>query len=168
MPGARCTRGLVRNDGKKSAHEHTGSAEALRHSLRDGCAAYGALSPVSGSLATVAPHETHRGKLDPSIGRSGPHAFAVRTGLARLAKPARPSHPASTFVTTRTPLCARRDAQRGTTDLPDEARGNFRADGVERRSGLRSLAKTVFAREPHTRRHHPRKRVIQYSRDVDA
>jgi hypothetical protein len=31
-----------------SAHEHTGSAEALRHSLRNGFTAYDALSPVSG------------------------------------------------------------------------------------------------------------------------
>ena len=60
-----------------------------------------------GFLATVAPRETSRGKLDPSVGRSGPHAFAVRAGLARPAKPTRPSHPAPTFVTTRTPLWIR-------------------------------------------------------------
>jgi hypothetical protein len=28
MPGARCTRGLVRNGRSGCAHEHTGSAEA--------------------------------------------------------------------------------------------------------------------------------------------
>jgi hypothetical protein len=33
---------------KKCAHEHTGSAEALRHSLRNGFTAYIALSPVNG------------------------------------------------------------------------------------------------------------------------
>ena len=38
---ARCTR--------KSAHEHTGSAEALRHSLRNGFTAYSALSPATNS-----------------------------------------------------------------------------------------------------------------------
>ena len=33
MPGARCTRGLAcKVEG--NAHEHTGSAEAIRHSLR--------------------------------------------------------------------------------------------------------------------------------------
>src|SRR4051812_7974089 len=36
---ARCTR--------KCAHEHTGSAETLRHSLRDGFTAYALLSSVS-------------------------------------------------------------------------------------------------------------------------
>jgi hypothetical protein len=35
-PGARCTRGLVCNGRNRNAHEHTGSAEALRLSLRDG------------------------------------------------------------------------------------------------------------------------------------
>ena len=54
MPGARCTRGLVRKIVERNAHEHTGSAEAIRLSLRDGFTAYFALSPVTGFLATVA------------------------------------------------------------------------------------------------------------------
>jgi hypothetical protein len=33
---------------KENAHEHTGSAEAIRHSLRNGFTAYAALSPVTG------------------------------------------------------------------------------------------------------------------------
>ena len=47
-PGARCTRGLVRNCTKQNAHEHTGSAEAVRPSLRDGVTAYFELSLVTG------------------------------------------------------------------------------------------------------------------------
>src|SRR5207237_9452565 len=39
---------------QKNAHEHTGSAETLRPSLRNGFTAYIALSPVTGFLATVA------------------------------------------------------------------------------------------------------------------
>jgi hypothetical protein len=39
---------------QKSAHEHTGSAEAIRPSLRSGFTAYFVLSPVTGFLATVA------------------------------------------------------------------------------------------------------------------
>ena len=77
MPGARCTRGLVCNVQKEDAHEHTGSAEAIRHSLRDGFTAYSALSPVTGFLATVADGNESR-RLDASVGASGPHAFAVR------------------------------------------------------------------------------------------
>jgi hypothetical protein len=43
MPGARCTRGLACKMKKENAHEHTGSAEAIRHSLRNGFTAYAAL-----------------------------------------------------------------------------------------------------------------------------
>ena len=50
MPGARCTRGLVCKCTSKNAHEHTGSAEALRHSLRNGFTAYFALSPAANSF----------------------------------------------------------------------------------------------------------------------
>src|SRR6476620_4876762 len=39
---------------KERAHEHTGSAETLRPSLRSGFTAYFVLSPVNGSFATVA------------------------------------------------------------------------------------------------------------------
>src|SRR6476620_1359032 len=46
---------------KEDAHEHTGSAEAIRPSLRDGFTASFELSPVTGFLATVAmriaPHD---------------------------------------------------------------------------------------------------------------
>jgi hypothetical protein len=36
MPGACCTRGLACKIVQGNAHEHTGSAEAVRHSLRNG------------------------------------------------------------------------------------------------------------------------------------
>jgi hypothetical protein len=39
---------------QESAHEHTGSAETLRPSLRNGFTAYFVLSPATGFLATVA------------------------------------------------------------------------------------------------------------------
>src|SRR5713226_1663275 len=48
MPDARCTRGLVCKIVQKNAHEHTGSAEAIRHSLRNGFTAYFVLSPAIG------------------------------------------------------------------------------------------------------------------------
>ena len=38
---------------KKCAHEHTGTAGALRHSLRNGFTAYFVLSPETNSFATV-------------------------------------------------------------------------------------------------------------------
>ena len=49
MPGARCTRGLVCKIVRRNAHEHTGSAEAVRHSLRNGFTAYAVLSPATNS-----------------------------------------------------------------------------------------------------------------------
>jgi hypothetical protein len=91
-PGARCTRGLVCKLHRKCAHEHTGSAETLRPSLRDGFTVYLALSPVTGFLppspARIASHE-----LDASIGAPGPHDFAVRITHARQSWLSRPPHP---------------------------------------------------------------------------
>ena len=53
--GVRCPRGLVRKKVESDAHEHTGSAETLRHSLRDGLTAYAKLAPATNSvLVTVA------------------------------------------------------------------------------------------------------------------
>src|SRR4051794_7482945 len=66
---------------QKCAHEHTGPAESIRPSLRNGFTAYSALSPVTGFLATVI-HGLLR-QLDASTGASGPHVFAVRSSHAR-------------------------------------------------------------------------------------
>ena len=49
MPDARCTRGPVCKMGRENAHEHTGSAEAIRHSLRNGFTAYAVLSSATNS-----------------------------------------------------------------------------------------------------------------------
>jgi hypothetical protein len=68
---------------KEHAHEHTGSAEAVRPSLRNGFTAYSALSPVTGFLATVASKKLASQKLDASIGASGPHDFAVHISAVR-------------------------------------------------------------------------------------
>jgi len=51
-----------------------------------------ALPGVPGLIASIARAFVAPG-LDLSVGRPGPHDFAVRTGRARLA-PTRPSHPA--------------------------------------------------------------------------
>jgi hypothetical protein len=78
---------------KRNAHEHTGSAEASRPSLRSGFTAYFALSPVNGSFATVAPEKLAPQELDASTAAPGPHDFAVRHERLRLAPPSRPPHP---------------------------------------------------------------------------
>ena len=98
-PGARCTRGLVRKMHKENAHEHTGSAEAFRPSLRDGFTAYNVLSPVTGLSCHRHSREALASwKLDTSVGVSGPHDFAVRIGApVSRAAASTASHP--TFVT---------------------------------------------------------------------
>src|SRR5438876_2936227 len=66
---------------KKGAHEHTGSAEAVRHPLRNGFTAYFVLSPVSG-LFCHRHFAKNSAKLSASIAAPGPHDFAVRPGVS--------------------------------------------------------------------------------------
>ena len=103
--------------GKQNAHEHTGSAETLRPSLRNGFTAYIVLSPVSrGSVATVASRILPR-RLTPAYGRQdhttspyAPAPFVIGTSASTA------SH--RTFVTIMIrPSCRVRQADR-TTDLP--------------------------------------------------
>ena len=54
-PGARCTRGLMCKLVLVGAHEHTGSAETLRPSPRNGFTAYIALSPATSSFLSPSP-----------------------------------------------------------------------------------------------------------------
>ena len=77
---------------KEHAHEHTGSAETLRPSLRNGFTAYFVLSPVNGFLATVAYEKLRFSGLNASTAASGPHDFAVRLSHTRQSQLSRPSH----------------------------------------------------------------------------
>ena len=70
MPDARCTRDLMRSVHKKCAHEHTGEAENIRHSLRNGFTAYNVISPVSHVL--LPPSTPTSGRQDHT---SLPYAF---------------------------------------------------------------------------------------------
>ena len=126
MPGARCTRGLVCNMHKECAHEHTGTAGAFRHSLRNGFTAYGALSPETNSsclhrrriegliearlgFANLRRLDTSHGCQDHTVlpYASAPFVCALPCSLTEdppcehLARPTlpRPPHPAPTFVT---------------------------------------------------------------------
>src|ERR1700686_1845760 len=78
-PDARCTRGLVCKPAQKHAHEHTGSAENIRPSLRNGFTAYSALSLVSRALLPPSPlRNLFLKNLTPAFGRrnhaSSPYA----------------------------------------------------------------------------------------------
>jgi hypothetical protein len=76
----------------KNAHEHTGSAEAVRPSLRNGFTAYNALSQVTGLVCHLRPRNDFR-ELDASVGASEPRDFAVRIRAVRPTAPPRPPHP---------------------------------------------------------------------------
>jgi hypothetical protein len=86
----------VRNR-KKCTQANTGTPKSLRHSLRNGLRLI-ARSPRSTGLVSLRPPGLGPG-VDPSVGGSGPHAFAVRLSAHHLTRQQRPSHPARRFVT---------------------------------------------------------------------
>ena len=99
-PGARRTRGPVCKEWWRCAHEHTGSAEASRPSLRNGFTAY-TCSPRSGrARCHRRPREAFASPgLDASIGASGPHDFAVRFRRATSLAPSASIASHRAFVT---------------------------------------------------------------------
>jgi hypothetical protein len=120
----------------KNAHEHTGSAEAVRPSLRNGFTAYIVLSSVTGLCCHRRAQEALASQeLDASVGASGPHDFAVRVAPFVLRAPARPPHPAPYVRDDRdTPLLWARDGRAGSADLPDGESGIFFEGGLDRKS----------------------------------
>src|ERR1700730_19209084 len=92
-PGARCTRSLACESDKapgRSHHRFTGNTQP---SLRNGF--NGLFRALPGDRAFLPPSFADSTRdLDASVGASGPHDFAVRVSIARLATPTRPSHPA--------------------------------------------------------------------------
>jgi hypothetical protein len=106
-PGARCTRGLVCKNVHFGAHEHTGSAETLRHPPRNGFTAYSALSPATNSSChrhrriKVLPARLSRHRLrrfSASNGRQDHTAspYAIRLRQKASARQARQKLPAKT------------------------------------------------------------------------
>ena len=84
MPGARCARSRVCSveSTRVSHHGHTG---ITRHSPRNGF--NGFLRALPGDRALLPPSSAVSFReLDASVGASGPHDFAVRVGIARLAR----------------------------------------------------------------------------------
>jgi hypothetical protein len=124
MPGARC-RGLVCKIVRRNAHEHTGSAETLRHSPRNGFTAYAALFSATNSschrhrriegFVTPGWADIASADLTPATGarttqfcRTHQHRSSCalvnrsrQAALRSLARPTlpRPPHPTPTFVT---------------------------------------------------------------------
>jgi hypothetical protein len=77
---------------RKCAHEHTGPAEAIRLSLRDGFTAYFALSSVTGVLATVICGRLLPRNLAPAPGRQDHTTSPYAISHARQSQLSRPPH----------------------------------------------------------------------------
>jgi hypothetical protein len=104
-----------------------------RHSPRNGFAAYFALSPAIGFLATVTPEKLASHELDASVEASGPHDFAVRIRRSRQQHRQRPPHPAPRFVTIASrPSCRVGTGRACKDDLPDMESGLFFTMGLDR------------------------------------
>ena len=137
MPDAQRTRSLACN---RKARKQVTTGTPKRSGIP--CAMVLRLIPCSprctGLVVTVAGGLVAR-QLDPSVGGSGPHGFAVRIFSARRALPTRPPHPCPRFLTiAKRPSCGR-DARRGATDLPDGTSGFFFAKGLDRISDNRHV-----------------------------
>ena len=141
MPGAGRTRrpcGLKR----KGAHKSVQAGRNIRHSLRNGFTA-APRSPWSTGLVSLhrllipafRPQGRNRiiGRLDPSVGGSGPHGLTVRAHAARLA--AQPASIASraTFVTTAKRLFGKRGMASLNHVLRHSEMGIFLRYGIDRR-----------------------------------
>jgi hypothetical protein len=84
----------------------------------------------------------HRHQLDISVGISGPHDFAVRFQLARLARHKRPPHPVPNVRDDReTPLSWARDAAESAGDLGRRSIADA-CDRLARRANQSTLAKS--------------------------
>ena len=117
MPDAGRTHGPPAT--KKAGGSHHRLGRNNRHSLRDGLRLIARSPWCAGLLATIACKLVTR-KLDPSVGGSGPHAFAVREAvvvgaLKARSTPSRPPHPVSDVRDDREPpLLWNQDAGRET------------------------------------------------------
>jgi hypothetical protein len=132
-------RSRVQDAHKECAHEHTGSAEAIRHSLRNGFTVSFALP---GDRAFLPPSLADRStSLTPASGcqdhTTSPSAKAsfVRALLARLTLP-RPSHPAPNVRDDReAPLLWARDGESFGVDLGQLKTNIFLQTGLDRLMG---------------------------------
>ena len=129
---ARCT--------KQNAHEHTGSAETLRPSLRNGFTAYFVLSPVTGlSCHRRSPRSvSFLGNLTPASGRQD-HTTSPSASVHSSRALPRPPHPQPYVRDDReTPLLRAGMARAGSADLPDGESGIFFTRGMDRKSARRA------------------------------
>jgi hypothetical protein len=133
MPGARCTRGLVCKIVRRNAHEHTGSAETLRHSPRNGFTAYAVLSPATNSSC----HRRQRidGSSEPGRTRHASADLAPATGVRT-----------TRFCRTQPPVFAKRlrRARRRSSCAPLFAHGNRPANNLRADAAASTASHPAF------------------------
>jgi hypothetical protein len=100
IPGARCTRGPVSNVHKKHAHEHTGSAEAIRHSLRSGFTLI-PCSPRRSGLGLSPSPALLDANLTPALRRQDHTYSPYASAPSRLSAHPRPPLPRPALLTLR-------------------------------------------------------------------
>jgi hypothetical protein len=116
---------------RERAHEHTGSAETLRPSLRNGFTAYFVLSPVNGSFATVI-SGILPANLTPAPRRQDHTTSPYASHHPRQSWRPRPPQPVPTFVTMADAPLLGTGWRQFSFDLPDGLSGKFFARGLDR------------------------------------
>jgi hypothetical protein len=117
MPDARSARSLACKIKKHTSIATTVTPESPDIPRAMVLTAYIVLSPVTGLSCHRRLRRVTSAQLDTSVGVSGPHALAVRTGNVRRTLPPASTASRPTSVTTRTPLLSRRDAVKSAADL---------------------------------------------------
>ncbi len=135
---------MARLQQKKQAAVTTGSAR----STGIPCAmVYGLYRALPGDRAFLPPSSARSSRdLSLSVGRPGPHDFAVRVSHVRLTCPPRPSHPRPTYRDDRPkrPSSSRRDAREHRFDLPDAASADACGRLARRAIGARVHARRAW------------------------
>ena len=138
---------------QKARGRTTGSAENTRPSLRNGFNGVFRALPGDHRLVATVVHERFRG-LSACFGAPGPHGLTVRARVSRLLPRSRPPHPASTFVTTRTPLFDEA-GRRKDTQFPVIRNRNFRAWPTENPNRIESPQQISIYAHPIWQRKSP-------------
>jgi hypothetical protein len=144
-PGARCTRGRFAQERCAKARRPQVQAETLRPSLRSGLRLIRALP---GEPSRLPPSSARCASI---VANLAPRHWGARTTRLRRPRMAplvsrrrpRPPHPASRFVTTRTPLVSRQDTRTIRLILPSEKRKYFLRQGLTRFRRRRSTGKSM-------------------------
>jgi hypothetical protein len=108
--------------------------------------AYFALSSVSQTLLSPssAMMRMHRRQLGASHGAPGPHDFAVRVGVVRLATPSRPPHPLPNVRDDRDTPLLRAGTRPVITNFGKKEREIFLREGLDNPNQLETVRKIRF------------------------